>query len=127
MGSPERKTRAKSSKLREDKRFHVPLPPTKDHLWDHHAHVQTGCAIAALAAASDKAQTHLGNWGAGTKANRRSQAQLSLAAGVFTANVSKKQSDLPSVYDINSNARVLYNPQLYKDMQGGVACKDIVN
>jgi hypothetical protein len=69
----------------------------------------------------------LGNWGAGTKANRRSQAQLSLAAGVFTANVSKKQSDLPSVYDINSNARVLYNPQLYKDMRGGVAFKDIVN
>jgi len=34
---------------------------------------------------------------------------------------------LPSIYDINSNARVLYNPQLYKDMQGGVACKDIVN
>ena len=125
--SPESKTRAKSSKLREDERFDVPRNPTKDQLWDHQAHVLTGCAIAALAAASDKAQTHLGNWGAGSKANRQSQAQLNLAAGVFTANVSKNQSDLPSVYDINSNARVLYNPQHYKDMQGSVACKDIVN
>ena len=79
----------KSSKLREDERFHVPLPPTKDHLWDHHAHVQTGCAIAALADTSGKAQTHLGNWGAGTKANRRPRAQQNLVAGVFTANVKK--------------------------------------
>ena len=67
-----------------------PPAPTKDHLWDHQTHVLTGCAIAALADTSGKAQTHLGNWGAGTKANRRSQALLNLAAGVFTANVSKK-------------------------------------
>ena len=93
--------------------FTSPCPDKRPSLGSQ-THVLTGCAIAALADTSGKAQTHLGIWVAGTKANRRSRAQLNLAAGAFTANASKKQSDMPVAYDIKSNVIGLYNPSFTK-------------